>query len=255
MADQAAARRLSATGHGIFVSVQAFRSPVRRMDNLEAILACAVDMDTGTKDEQARRIVGAPLRASCVVETARGFHAYLAVEPGSVSVEAFGEIMPRLVAYYRADKNARDLARVFRCPGFPHLKGEPFMVRVADRGDERYTAEELLEAFPAVPQVARPAPVVIGGDVPEERRLSRARAYLGAMAPSVSGAGGHEALWRAALALVRGFMLSEADALWLLDSDFNPRCNPQWSKRELAHKVKQAGASHTTAGYLLTEGA
>lgn len=80
---------------------------------------------------------------------------------------------------------------------------------------------------------------------------ARALAYLGALPPSVSGQGGHAALWSAAAALVRGFELDSGDAEGLLLEHFNPRCLPQWSAREIRHKVKQAGAARVPRGYLL----
>jgi hypothetical protein len=80
----------------------------------------------------------------------------------------------------------------------------------------------------------------------------RASRYLARMAPSISGAGGHAALWAAALALVRGFDLGAEDALALLASEFNPRCKPPWSLRELRHKIEGAERdARSEPGYLL----
>jgi hypothetical protein len=75
-----------------------------------------------------------------------------------------------------------------------------------------------------------------GGDL-----VKRARAYLAACEPAVSGAGGHQRAFAAARALVgwtrRG--LSESDALALLE-EYNRRCDPPWSQRELDHKWAEA---------------
>lgn len=100
------------------------------------------------------------------------------------------------------------------------------------------------------PPVATPSNVVpLRQDQVTVQR--RACAYLARMSPSISGAGGHSAAWEAALALVRGFELPTEDALSLLISDFNPRCEPQWSERELRHKVESAAKADTPSGYLL----
>ena len=81
-----------------------------------------------------------------------------------------------------------------------------------------------------------------------ERRASR---YLARMAPAISGSRGHDALWAAALAMVRGFRLAAPVALRLLRDEYNPRCQPPWSERELLHKVNDAERDATTApGYL-----
>lgn len=79
----------------------------------------------------------------------------------------------------------------------------------------------------------------------------RAAAYLRKLPASISGSGGHQALWTAALALVRGFRVPPARALAMLRSDFNPRCQPPWSEKELRHKIDGAEQDATTEyGYL-----
>jgi hypothetical protein len=81
--------------------------------------------------------------------------------------------------------------------------------------------------------------------------IDRARKYLSRMEGSVSGAGGHNACFSAAVVLVRGFDLPEAVALGLLQEEFNPKCAPAWSERELLHKVRQASRANGEVGYLL----
>jgi hypothetical protein len=85
------------------------------------------------------------------------------------------------------------------------------------------------------------------GDV--ERRASK---YLAKLPASISGSRGHQALWTASLALVRGFKLAPERAMSLLRSDFNPRCQPPWSEKELRHKVHDAeNDAETPFGYLV----
>lgn len=79
----------------------------------------------------------------------------------------------------------------------------------------------------------------------------RAMRYVQRLPASISGSGGHGALWTAALALVRGFRIQPDRAMEILRSEFNPRCKPPWSERELWHKVDTAEKDATTAyGYL-----
>jgi hypothetical protein len=86
-----------------------------------------------------------------------------------------------------------------------------------------------------------------GGDV-----RARAAAYLSRMPAAISGQGGHAATFAAALALVRGFALSPAVALEVLCEHYNPRCEPPWTRGELAHKVTTAERSQRVGrGYLL----
>ena len=101
--------------------------------------------------------------------------------------------------------------------------------------------------------LAHPPPTVIAD---RARLLRRASAYLGAMPAAISGQGGHSATYAAATALVHGFCLSQADALEILRTQYNPRCQPPWSEKELLHKVTDAASrSHDREqGWLITSG-
>ncbi|MEX0718041.1 MAG: bifunctional DNA primase/polymerase, partial [Planctomycetaceae bacterium] len=68
----------------------------------------------------------------------------------------------------------------------------------------------------------------------------RALAYLDRMSPAISGQGGHGATYAAATALVHGFGIPPERALDLLLEHYNPRCDPPWTEKELAHKVHDA---------------
>jgi len=68
---------------------------------------------------------------------------------------------------------------------------------------------------------------------------ARAAAYLARCEPAVSGSGGHRTTFVVAQRLVRGFALDEETAYRLL-TEWNQRCSPPWSERELRRKVRQA---------------
>lgn len=68
----------------------------------------------------------------------------------------------------------------------------------------------------------------------------RARRLLDTMEPSVSGSNGHDAALKAASAVVVGLDLPDDVAMSVLQSSFNPRCQPPWSEKELRHKIRQA---------------
>ncbi len=68
--------------------------------------------------------------------------------------------------------------------------------------------------------------------------LDTAKAYLDKLPPAISGGGGHAATFAAACWTVR-FGLSDADALASL-LEYNRRCQPPWTKNELAHKLRDA---------------
>ncbi len=82
--------------------------------------------------------------------------------------------------------------------------------------------------------------------------VDRARAYLGAMPAAISGQGGHDAAFHAACILVHGFALPESSALSLMH-EYNHRCQPPWSGKELEHKVADAQRTpdQRPIGYML----
>lgn len=71
-----------------------------------------------------------------------------------------------------------------------------------------------------------------------ENPLERARAYVAKCPPAISGASGHDQTFAVACALVK-FGLSASDA-WSALCEFNMRCVPPWTERELQHKLQDA---------------
>jgi hypothetical protein len=86
----------------------------------------------------------------------------------------------------------------------------------------------------------------------DEQKIARASKYLAAMPGAVSGADGHKATFSAACILVIGFALSPEQALLLLKNEFNPRCSPPWSERDLIHKINEATKQPGARGYKLS---
>jgi putative DNA primase/helicase len=68
----------------------------------------------------------------------------------------------------------------------------------------------------------------------------RVRGWIAAGPGSISGQGGHARAFEVAQGLVNGFELSPDTALGFMLSDFNPKCEPAWSLRELQHKIEEA---------------
>lgn len=68
----------------------------------------------------------------------------------------------------------------------------------------------------------------------------RAIAYLASMPAAIAGANGHSQTFAAATSLVHGFGIEPDRAFSILQTEYNPRCQPPWSDRELQHKVNQA---------------
>lgn len=81
---------------------------------------------------------------------------------------------------------------------------------------------------------------------------SRISAYLSSMDAAIEGQGGHDATFKVAATLVKGFDLSPEDALPFMEQ-YNARCVPPWSPSELQHKLRSAATSpdQKPRGYLL----
>src|SRR5262249_23151884 len=83
--------------------------------------------------------------------------------------------------------------------------------------------------------------------------VTRARAYVRKMPEAISGQGGHRATFKVARVLVIGFALTVEEALPILE-EYNGRCEPRWSEKELRHKLESAGKKGKgTRGYLFNQ--
>lgn len=82
--------------------------------------------------------------------------------------------------------------------------------------------------------------------------LERARRYIDKIPGAVSGQGGHNQCYKVSCALVLGFNLGLSEAFVLL-AEWNHRCQPPWSERELRHKLESSDKEPQQRGYLLTK--
>ena len=87
----------------------------------------------------------------------------------------------------------------------------------------------------------------------DPRAVKRAKALLEKIPGGVSGARGSMPAWDAAQVLVRGFCFADELAFSIFSSEYNPKCSPQWSEKEIWHKIRQARTRSGKAwGYLLS---
>jgi len=86
----------------------------------------------------------------------------------------------------------------------------------------------------------RPEPVSV---------YERAARYLATIPGAVSGQGGHAQTFKAALAIA-GFDLPASDA-WQLAMEYNARCSPPWTEKELRRKLDDAHAARVPVGRLV----
>jgi hypothetical protein len=133
-------------GFGVFWPVNFFDG-LRRVENLTKINGWAIDIDQGTKAEMLGKIRKG-LIPTLVIETKNGFHVYF--RASRATQENWNYILESyLLPFYSADKNAKDVTRLLRRPGFFHMKDplHPFLVRVVWEHDVEYSEEEMVSFF------------------------------------------------------------------------------------------------------------
>ncbi|MGE0082448.1 MAG: AAA family ATPase [Thiohalomonadaceae bacterium] len=136
---------LNQAGAGIFVTVNATDGTGRKNANIVRVRALWQEDDG--------QGIGLPVEPHMIVESSPGkFHRYILIDDQDGSaVREFGAVQARLTADYGSDRNAADLARVLRLPGFFHQKGAPFMARlVHESGELPITWARAKEIFPPV---------------------------------------------------------------------------------------------------------
>jgi RepB DNA-primase N-terminal domain len=137
------------------------------------------------------------------------------------------------------DRAATACSQLTRAPGFLNAKyARPFRVSVEYRRlDLLYQPQD----FPTPPSA--PAACVVAtaarNDIADATVFERARRYLATMPPAIAGQHGDLHTFRVCCRLVRGFALSDTDALALL-ATWNLRCEPPWLQRELIDKLAHA---------------
>jgi hypothetical protein len=131
---------------GVFVTVhQIANGRARTEENVVRHRAVYAELDKGMPSQW-------PLEPSIIIESSPGkFHCWWLVE---LTYEEFRGVQRRMVADWNSDKGVIDAARVLRLPGTLHQKdpSRPHLVRVTGGNGKSYTRDEILKAFPPVPE-------------------------------------------------------------------------------------------------------
>lgn len=95
--------------------------------------------------------------------------------------------------------------------------------------------------------IVHPPPLVT-----TDMKATRARRYLAKIPAAVSGDRGHTQTFNAVAHVMFGFDLDPDTTYSIIASDYNERCDPPWSERELLHKIRSVAEQCTRErGYLL----
>jgi len=145
------------------------------------------------------------------------------------------------------DPAATPATQTIRLVGYYNHKYSPAHLVTIDYGhtDHEYTPAD----FPPVRSVVRSAaasdtqPTGAPSGLGRSGRLldavERARRYLARVPPAIAGEHGDVHTFRVCCRLVRGFALEDDEALSVL-TEWNARCQPPWTERELQDKLRRA---------------
>jgi len=146
-------------------------------------------------------------------------------------------LQKQLARELKTDTAATSCSQLTRLPGLFNHKRHPaeLVTMVYGRVSRVYGPGD----FPA-PKVRVESNIgAVGHNVPADWRLERARRYLAALPPAIAGSHGDLHTFRVCCRLVRGFALDDGEALTLLQQ-WNCRCQPPWTDRELEQKIASA---------------
>ena len=260
--------RLNQGGAGIFLTVNATDGKGRKKANITALRGWHGDVDFKDAAPELRDvdelIAALPLRPTMAVRTPGGVHLYwLAHEPMPCDEARRNEHEAELrgivavLKPFGADNQSATVERVLRVPGFDHRKAEPRPITLLFTDGPRWSREDMIRAFPPQARQAKVEPKA-PPQAPIFRPIGdldrRVKNYLDALPPAIQGQNGSGALFNAALKILDGFNLTEAQAMDYLSVYYNPRCVPEWNHREIQKKVHDAVEKCRRRGHLLQEG-
>lgn len=141
---------LQSRGAGVFVTVNQTDLKGRKAENVLRVRAFFLDLD------------GAPLapvreweEPHMLCETSPGrYHTFWLVD--DCPLDAFRQVQKDLIETFGGDDCIHDLPRVMRLPGFWHMKGDPYMVRMIDSAASLTTT--CLSDFQSKISAIKPAP-------------------------------------------------------------------------------------------------
>lgn len=153
------------------------------------------------------------------------------------SVTELERLQKHLARQLDGDPAATSAAQTTRMPPFVnHKRADPFAVTLAYGaiGHAYAPADFPTPIVSEVAPIPRFASRHVSGNV-----VARARAYLRSVPPAVQGEGGDAHTFRVCCRVVRGFALDDDEAMSAL-SEWNARCEPPWTERELLGKLEHA---------------
>ncbi len=131
---------LNKCGAGIFVTVNETDLKGRKAKNIIAVRTLYLDDDGD--------VIDPPIKPNIVVTTSKGKrHLYYLLDSNEWSLEEYKKAQKQFVTQYHGDKNAKDIARILRIPGFYNMKNpdKPFLVTADIISDKVILKDEIMD--------------------------------------------------------------------------------------------------------------
>lgn len=228
--------------HIVYVSVNALAAYARSRTraDIAAVRHVCLDVDRGVNEVllqiERRSDISPP---SYVVHTSPD-RAHVLWRVRGFDTSTVERLQRQLAADLGGDLAATAVTQMTRLPGFWNRKDcNPYRVWVDYRDVCRLLTPQ---DFPALdPSDPVSGESVVRGSVGRGRHASTERAllYLSHVPPAVTGHHGDLQTFRTCCRIVRGFALNDDQALAVL-ADWNVRCQPPWTERELREKIRSA---------------
>lgn len=199
------------------------------------------EWDAVTWGEAWRRIrsKGMP-EPTLVLWSGNGPHVYWRLTQPMHDLDHWSACQKSLIQALGSDASIHDAPRIMRLPGtFNHRRGQVARILWADVS-LRYSLDELLYRIPMKTKPASARPATSHGRGTAGNVQERARKYLARCPAAISGQRGHSKAFEVVRSLVWGFDITDENEALALLAEWNARCVPEWSERELRHKIRES---------------
>jgi hypothetical protein len=233
-------RAMNASKYNVFISVNAI-APGRRSRTRDAIgpvrhVFLDADDDGAAVLSRVKARQDLP-RPSYVLKTSPN-HRHIFWRVTGFEHATVERLQKHLARELQTDAAATPVTQNTRLPGFfNHKRAEPHLVTVEYLDvNTRYGPDDFPR--PEEPPSWKPSPRPLSAQL-DSPAIERAKRYLGSVPPAIAGQHGDVHTFRVCCRLIRGFALTEDQAMTAL-SEWNSGCQPPWSPGELLDKLRRA---------------
>jgi len=204
------------------------------------------------------------IRIRCITCSGNGIHILIACdlennESARSEVSRFIKNLQKAVPsdHFKLDVSVSNASRHVRLIGTPNFKfknPQPTLLLANPKPDGKSLLSDDLVLFNSCfSEESKDYSINLTSQefiVPSVSVVERARRYLAAYPPAISGMNGHKTLLVAASRLRKSFLLDFETSLELL-KEYNMRCEPPWEEHDLRRKLREAEKSPLREGELL----